>query len=107
MQVGEHVPSQSNRKAAPTRGHRYGGSAGGAIGRSVSWGDVEASVLHRAVVAVTGAGDALTFGRTSDGGGFYVGALADGQLERFYMGSVEDAVQQLAEIAAAGEALVE
>lgn len=96
--------SRSNRGKAT--GSRYGGSAKGSPGKSVSYGDIAPEVLHRAVVAVTSAGDAITFGRTSEGGAYYVGVLSDGQLEKWYEDGVDSVQDALVDIALAGEALI-
>jgi hypothetical protein len=100
------VPATGSR-SKPATGHRYGGSVGSGKGRSVSYGDADGALLQRVVCAVTDAGDAITFGRTSERGAYYVGVLSSGMLERFYLDSVEALTACLEGIASAGEALVE
>lgn len=99
------MPSTRSSKTLGT-GSRYGGGLHGGAGHSVSYGEIPAELLHRAIVAVTGAGDAITFGRTSDRGAYYIGILADGTLERFYLDRSEDAQDALQRISEAGEALI-
>ncbi len=99
--------SSSGRRAAPSQGHRYGGSVGGGKSRSVSYSDSDGDLLRRVVCAVTDAGDAITFGRTSERGAYYVGVLSSGLLERFYLDTPEALRECLEGIAQAGEALVE
>lgn len=96
-----HRSSNANGRA-----HRYGGSTRGVPGPSVSYRDCPPELLHRAVTAVTGAGDAVTLGRTSEGGAYYVGVLADGQLEKFYLDSCEALEGCLQGLVDVGEALV-
>jgi hypothetical protein len=73
----------------------------------VSYGGQDPVLLRRVIAAVTGAGDAITFGRTAEGGAFYVGVLASGELEKFYLPSDEELVAELESIAEAGEALIQ
>lgn len=85
------------------RGSKYGGLSHGRPGRSVSYSDADNASLQDAITAVTNAGDALTFGKTSDGGAYYVGVLADGLLERFYLDSVDALTDTLVGLIAAAE----
>jgi hypothetical protein len=64
-------------------------------GPSVSYSDCDPGVLHGCIAAVTDAGDAVTFGRTSEGGAYYVGILSDGLLEKFYLGTCESLQEAL------------
>ncbi len=99
--------SNTRGKQKPATGSRYGGGVRGVPLTSVSYGDIDPSLLHRTVCAVTNAGDAITFGKTSEGGAYYVGVLAEGQLEKFYLDSLEDAQDCLRSISEAGEALIQ
>lgn len=74
--------------------------------KAVSYGPCPEALLHDCVVAITDAGDAVTFGRTSEGGAYYVGVLADGQLEKFYLADVDLLVECLQGLADIGHALV-
>jgi hypothetical protein len=65
----------------------------------VSYSEVDAGALLGALIAITDAGDAITFGRTSEGGAYYVGILAEGLLEKFYLGSCKDAEVALQRVA--------
>lgn len=96
----------SSKAARLATGHRYGSTGSGRIGRSVSYSDAAPELLQRAIVAVTTAGDAITFGRTSDGGAYYIGVLADGTLERWYLDASADLTDALEGISQAGEALI-
>lgn len=75
--------------------------------QSVSYSVFPPEVLQRCICAVTDAGDAITFGRTSEGGAYYVGVLSDGVLEKWYESGVDDMQNALVGIAEAGEALVQ
>ncbi len=99
------MPSSRNSPKLKS-GTRYGGGTHGGAGRTVSYGEIPGDLLHRVIIAVTGAGDAVTFGRTSERGAYYIGVLADGALERFYLDSCEAAQDALRDIAEAGEALI-
>lgn len=93
-----------SRPASP--GGRYGSHNQSRFGGGVSYSDADRDVLFRAVVAITGAGDAVTFGRTSDGGAYYVGTLSGGVLEKFYLDSPEALHNALSGLAETGEALI-
>ena len=95
------------RKPKPRPGTRYGGGTRGGAGPPVSYGDADPALLHRVVCGVTNAGDAITFGRTSEGGAYYVGVLADGLLEKFYLDDRESLHDALLGIAEAGESLIQ
>lgn len=92
------MPSLS-RPAKHASGSKYGGSLRGAPGPAVSYSDLEAGILHAAIVTVTDNGDAITFGRTSEGGAYYVGILSEGTLEKFYLDSCHDAEERLRGVA--------
>jgi hypothetical protein len=98
---------RTRRSHADGGGHRYGGTSAGVPGPAVSYRDADPQALQRTVSAVTSAGDAITFGRTSEGGAFYVGILSDGLLEKFYLGSPDELAECLESVAVAGESLVE
>jgi hypothetical protein len=85
--------------AKPGRGHKYGGALGGVPGAGVSYGGVDAATLHDAITTVVDNGDAITFGRTSEGGAYYVGILCEGTLEKFYLDSGQDLESTLVAIA--------
>jgi len=99
------VPSKSHA-VKPRSGTRYGGGTRGAPHAGVSYSETDPQLLLRAVAAVTAAGDAITLGLTSDGGAYYVGCIADGLLEKFYLDSCDALEDRLRGIAEAGEALV-
>jgi hypothetical protein len=86
---------------------RYGAVFSKPLGHGVSYSDVDPEVLFRCVNAVTLAGDAITFGRTSDGGAYYVGLLSGGVLHRSYLDSAGQLLARLRDISEAAEALVE
>ncbi len=98
--------SNRRRDAADGRKHRYGGNAAGLPGPRVQYSEIDPKSLQRAVNAVSNAGDAITFGTTSEGGAYYVGVLSDGLLEKFYLGSVDELQECLESISLAGESLV-
>ena len=58
-------------------------------GPAVSYGACPPDALHRCITAVTDAGDAVTFGLTSEGGAYYMGVLSEGLLEKFYLDSLQ------------------
>lgn len=88
------MPSPKSAKGAPS-GTKYGGGSDGAPHPPVSYSEIDAGALLGALIAITDAGDAITFGRTSEGGAYYVGVLAEGLLEKFYLGSRKDAEDAL------------
>lgn len=58
-----------NRNASPER-PGYAGRAYGVVGTPVSYADVSPNALLEAICAITDAGDAIMFSRSSDGGVF-------------------------------------
>lgn len=88
------MPSPKHAKGA-TGGTKYGGGAHGSPNKAVSYSEVDAGALLNAIIAVTNAGDAVTLGLTSEGGAYYVGVLAEGLLEKFYLDSHGDAEECL------------
>jgi hypothetical protein len=98
----------TNRPRSSTKpGSRYGGGIHGGPRPPVSYGVVDAALLHSAITAVTNAGDAVTLGRTSEGGAYYVGVLAEGQLEKFYLDSLDDLSACLQQLVEVGNALIQ
>jgi hypothetical protein len=88
------VPSPKSGKSS-TGGTKYGGGSHGNPGAAVSYSEVDAGALLGAIIAVTDSGDAITFGRTAEGGAYYVGILSEGLLEKFYLDSSKDAQDAL------------
>jgi hypothetical protein len=99
------VPDNRHSPKSGSQG-RYGAVFSGVSSGSVSYSEVEPTLLSRCVQAVTNAGDAITFGRTSDGGAYYVGVLADGKVDKRYLDSGESLEDLLRSLAVAAEALV-
>lgn len=95
------MPSRSPRSAGKP-GTKYGGGTSGRPLGPVRYSEVPAELLRHAVDAVTSDGDAVTLGRTSEGGAYYVGVLSDGLLEKFYADSPDElatVLERLIEVA--------
>lgn len=97
------MPTPSNT-AHKRGGTRYGGGVHGVPGKTVSWSMVEADTLRSSIAAVTEAGDAITFGLTSEGGAYYVGVLSEGLVERFYLDASPAAEECLRRLEAVAKA---
>jgi len=54
------------------------------------WGDAKPDLVGRAVALVTGDGDALMFGLTSDGGAFVINIYHNGRANKEYVPGSED-----------------
>jgi hypothetical protein len=101
------VPDNRRGKKAGTGERRYGGGVHGVPHQPVSYRDADLDIVLRAICSVTDAGDAITFGKTSEGGAYYVGILADGVLEKFYLEDCDALEASLSSIAEHGEALIQ
>lgn len=71
--------------------------------RGVSYGQVEGSLLSRCVERVTERGDAILFGRTTDGGALSVHILSHGQATKFYVTDGSELMELLTGLIAAVE----
>jgi hypothetical protein len=61
----------------------------------VSFGQVSGETLRGCIEAVVGAGDAILFGRTSDGGALSVRVLSDGATECWYPSDASELLELL------------
>lgn len=89
----------SNKNNTSGNGNGSGGRYG-SIGRKpnaepVSWGKVPGPAIKDAIGFVTQAGDAITFGRTSDGGALSVTVLSREARYKFYASTVAEAEEML------------
>lgn len=66
---------------------------------TVSWRECDAECLLAAIAAVTEAGHALTFGRTSDGGALSVTLLAGGTPHKLYPSTAAQAEDLMSRLA--------
>lgn len=68
----------SSRKKSPVPGRRgYGANGGDGGDTSVRYGNTDAELLRECIDAVSVAGDAILFARTTDGGAYVVRVLSD------------------------------
>jgi hypothetical protein len=85
-----------------TLASRFGGADGSAADRSgFGWTDANPLELLDAIAGVTGAGDAIVFSRTSDGGALVVSVLSGNDRRKFYPDSADAIGHALRQIAAA------
>lgn len=61
----------------------------------VSFGQVDGSVLRDCVERVTANGDAILFGRTTDGGALSIQILSSGETSKFYVTDVSELFELL------------
>jgi hypothetical protein len=76
--------SDTKTGRAPAPSTRYGGRAGRGGSVAVSWGEINGAILQDCITALTGCGDAVLFGRTSDGGAYMVRFLSGGSSDVEY-----------------------
>jgi hypothetical protein len=91
------VQTSGNGKAAGAPA-KYAGFGVGSANAAVSVGDVDAELLRDTVAAVTGDGDAIMFGRTTDGGALSVSVYSGGRRAVVYftdVGSLQNALVEL------------
>ena len=92
--------------AVPAQAAPYGGSRLDRLkgvsdkrsGTSVDWRQVDAETILEAIVLVTDADDAITFGRTADGGAYALVLYSDNSRKRFYEHDAADIEECLREI---------
>lgn len=96
MAVGKSARSASSRYAS------LGGDKPSA--EKATWEDAEAESLWRTIVAVTDAGDAVTLGRTRDGGAVSLVILSGDDRIREYAHGAEEIEALLARVRVALEA---
>lgn len=83
---------------------RYGGHGKRGGSEPVSYGACDAAVLNDAITAITDAGDAVLFGKTSDGGAYMVRFLSRGSSDVEYpatVGELQDVLVEATRIAQA------
>ena len=90
------MQSQSNGKPTGVPA-RYAGFVGG-VARSVSASDCEATILRDCIGAVTDTGDAIMFGRTTDGGALSVSVYSGGRRAVAYFVDMDSLHQALVEL---------
>lgn len=79
---------------------RYAGASGSnKAGTPIGWDEVDAVTVAGFVSAVTNAGDAVIFGRTSDGGALSVTILSGDDKHREYFNDPENATSALKQLA--------
>jgi hypothetical protein len=91
-----------SKRGKSQNGNRYSGAIGRAS-KGFDWGRVDGSTLHRAVVAVAAADDAIMFARTSDGGAGLIRLISGGDGDSVYCKTPEEANEILNTISAQAE----
>jgi hypothetical protein len=72
--------------------------------RSLSYSQVSGSLLSECVARVTDRGDAVLFGRTTDGGALSIHVLAGGEATKFYVTDASELMELLQGLIAAVDA---
>lgn len=86
-------------KSSGTTGSRYQRLGDGAARQELaSWEDADADELWRTITAIVNAGDAVTLGRTRDGGALSLVILSGDDRVRRYARGAEEVEQLLREI---------
>lgn len=70
---------------------KYGAASVSSSNSSISWAAVSGALCHDAICAVTEAGDAILFAKTSDGGALSLRVLCDGLVEKWWPSGVVEA----------------
>ena len=71
----------------------YAALSSASVDRSVSYGQIDGNTLRECVVRVTERGDAILFGRTSDGGALSIQVLTGGKAEKFYVSDASELME--------------
>ena len=79
-------------------------SSGQSLVDKASWEDADQEELWRAIVAITDAGDAVTLGRTRDGGALSLTILSGDDRVRLYAHGADETAELLSKVRVALEA---
>lgn len=90
--------SKGNGASSP-----YASLNGARSSGDLSYGQVEGSLLSTCVERVTDHGDAILFGRTTDGGALSVHVLSHGKADKFYVTDASELMELLLGLIAAVE----
>lgn len=85
------MPSR-NSSGSGAKPSKYAAVGRASNGGAVSYGGVDGNVLRDCLEAVTGDGDAILFGKTSDGGALSVQVLSGGVATKFYPADVSEPI---------------
>lgn len=91
-------------KSSNGRSSVYATLNGASANRSVSYSQVSGSLLSDCVGRVTERGDAILFGRTTDGGALSIHVLAGGKATKFYVTDASELMELLTGLIAAVDA---
>lgn len=91
----------ASRKSPNGRSSVYAALHGKSADRGLSYGQVSGDLLSEAVQRVTERGDAILFGRTTDGGALSVHILAGGEASKFYVTDGSELMELLTGLIAA------
>lgn len=75
--------------------HRFEQAMDRQSGGSLSWSQVGPELIWTVLHVLTDDGDAVTFGKTSDGGALMMGVLSGGRVMKAYFDSAEAAETRL------------
>lgn len=95
------ISSGSKNNSTPSR---YAALSRSTSGEPVSYRGVDGALLRKAVDGVTSNGDAILFGRTSDGGALCVQVISNGQSTKWYPNDASLLYELLEGLGALGEA---
>lgn len=95
MGTNDHA-KQTNRNTTQAKPNRYAKLAAKRTTSTITWAQVDGPTIKRAIDAITSCGDAITFGRTSDGGALSITILSGADRPKFYASEVDEAVDMLA-----------
>lgn len=82
-------------KSGNGRSSVYAALNGARSDRSLSYSQVSGDLLRECVERITNRGDAVLFGRTTDGGALSIHVLTDGKAEKFYVSDASELMELL------------
>lgn len=92
------MPNKSGRPSDDSEPAKYAGVGGPGESGSLRYRDAEAELLRDTIDAVTQDGDAVMFGRTSDGGALSISVYSSGRRKSLYAVSLDQLLQTLVEL---------
>lgn len=91
-------------KTGNGRSSLYAALNGARDARGLSYSQVSGDLLSKCVERVTNRGDAVLFGRTTDGGALSVHVLSNGKADKFYVTDASELMELLEGLIAAVDA---
>lgn len=95
---GKAAVNKNNTNGKPAGASRYSKLGAKKPQTAIAWAQVSGPKIKECIGFVTGCGDAITFGRTTDGGALSITVLSGAERLKQYATTPQEAEQMLADI---------